>query len=73
MYMKETAGSLHVLGLKEEQQRKKMENLTDACGHSDSWIYVTLSILLARIELVELSEKAYILRHSEFRGFFPCM
>ena len=49
-----------------------MENSTDSRTGRLRYIYSTLSIYLARVELVKLSEmleKAYIPRHSEFGGF----
>ena len=54
----------------DELKKKKMENSTDSRTGRLRYIYSTLSILyLARVELVKLSEKAYIPRRSEFGGF----
>ena len=53
-------------------KKKKMENSTDSRTGRLRYIYSTLSIYLARVELVKLSEmleKAYIHRRSEFGGF----
>ena len=47
-----------------------MENSTDSLTGRLRCIYSTLSIYLARVELVKLSEMPYIPRHSEFGGFF---
>ena len=58
--------------LKKKKKKKKMENLTDSQTGRLRYIYSTLSIYLARVELVKLSEmleKAYIPRRSEFGGF----
>ena len=56
-----------------------MENSTDSRTGRLQYIYSTLSIFLASVELVKLSEmleKAYIPRRSEFGGFLhahdPC-
>ena len=49
-----------------------MENSTDSRTGRLRYIYSTLSIYLARVELVKLSqmlEKAYIPRRSKFGGF----
>ena len=54
------------------KKKKKMENSTDSRTGRLRYIYSTLSIYLARVELVKLSEmleKAYIPRRSEFGGF----
>ena len=64
-----TSCSRDALGhfLKEEE-----ENSTDSWTGRLRYIYSTLSIYLARVELVKLSEmleKAYIPRRSEFGGF----
>ena len=53
-------------------KKKKKENSTDSRTGRLRYIYSTLSIYLARVELVKLSEmleKAYIPRRSEFGGF----
>ena len=58
--------------LKKKKKKKKMENSTDSRTGRLRYIYSTLSIYLARVELVKLSEmleKAYIPRRSEFGGF----
>ena len=55
-----------------KKKKKKMENSTDSRTGRLRYIYSTLSIYLARVELVKLSEmleKAYIPRRSEFGGF----
>ena len=57
---------------KKKKKKKKMENSTDSRTGRLRYIYSTLSIYLARVELVKLSEileKAYIPRRSEFGGF----
>ena len=58
--------------LKKKKKKKKMENSTILGLDVLRYIYSTLSIYLARVELVKLSEmleKAYIPRRSEFGGF----
>ena len=55
-----------------KKKKKKMENSTDSRTGRLRYIYSTLSIYLARVELVKLSEmleKAYIPRRSKFGGF----
>ena len=57
---------------KKKKKKKKMENSTDTRTGRLRYIYSTLSIYLARVELVKLSEmleKVYIPRRSEFGGF----
>ena len=70
--IKMTIRSGDALGQFLKKKKKKMENLTDSRTGRLRYIYSTLSIYLARVQLVKLSEmleKAYIPRRPEFGGF----